>query len=228
LKIEELLGFGEGFVADVDVLAFEEVVVNLQRGGLNTALEALARFAADQLVEPIKCCVVDGLRQVEPEIEAAVVCSAEGQNEFVLFLLGFVDDQLGDPFLEQVGADEGGLVAEELPAAAEVFWEQFRDFPFEEGAHVAPYAIPKLAFAFVEVVDGGEVKVFLVPAEEGLPLPHVAVGAVHALDGVAQAVPEDRVQLFQVPCSRARLHQRIEQVGAVERGRERYVFPELC
>jgi hypothetical protein len=125
-----------------------------------------------------------------------VISAPEGQDELILFLLHPVDDQLGNALLEQVGVDQSGLVPEELTAPAEVLRKKFRYFALEQWTHIGSHPVPELALAFVEVVDGREVKVLLVPAEECLPLPHITVGAVDALDGVPETVLEHRVEVL--------------------------------
>lgn len=79
----------------------------------------------------------------------------------------------------------------------------------------------------MEVIDGREVEVFLVPAEEGLPRAHVAVGVGDASDLAVDGVLEDGVQGAEIPGSGPLIHEGAEQVCAVKRRREDDILPEL-
>lgn len=66
------------------------------------------------------------------------------------------------------------------------------------------------------------------PAEEGLPGSHVAVGSGDAPDVAVDGVLEDRIESAQIPGSGLLVHEGIEQVSAVEGRREDDIFPKLA
>lgn len=79
----------------------------------------------------------------------------------------------------------------------------------------------------MQVIDGREVQVLLVPAEEGLPRADVAVGVGDASDLAVDGVLEDGVQRAEIPGSGLLIHEGAEQVCAVKGRREDDILPEL-
>ena len=147
----------------------KKVVEDLAEGGADAALGAVAILAVDKLIKPANCRVIDRLSNVEPEIEATVVATAEHQHELSGLVLGLADLEIGVFFDDVVGVEERGLVPEVLAALAEVFGEEGLRLALEDVGLVNWDAVPKLGFSLVQVVDGREVEVLLVPAEESLP-----------------------------------------------------------
>lgn len=55
-------------------------------------------------------------------------------------------------------------------------------------------AVPEFGFALMQEVYRRQVQVLLVPAEEGLPRTHVAIGSSHSSHIAIDSVAEYRVQ----------------------------------
>lgn len=83
--------------------------------------------------------------------------------------------QLGCFAFEKVGVDESGLVPEVLRTSAKMLREVLLSLPLQEVRLVFRNGVPELGLSLVQVVDGREVEVFLVPAKKSLPRPDVAV-----------------------------------------------------
>lgn len=205
----------------------EQVVEDFAVGGAHAALGAVAGAALHQLRQPAESGVVDGLGDVEAEVEAAVVAALQDQHELARPMLRLADEQFGVLLLEVVGVDEGGLVPQVLTALAEVLREVGPRLLLQDPGLLVGDGVPELRLPLVQVVDRRQIQVLLVPAEQRLPGTHVAVRSGHpahvAVDGVAQ----HGVQSAEVPGTSPLVHQRIEEVGAVEGGRKNNIFPKL-
>jgi len=108
------------------------------------------------------------------------------------------------------GADDVGLVAQELPAHGGLVREETGAEALEALCVVRVGAVPHLLGAPVQEVDGVEVHVLNVPRERRAPHAEVEVGAVHAGEDTLglEALPEQVVELRDVPRAGAVLHQR--------------------
>lgn len=87
--------------------------------------------------------------------------------------------------------------------------------------------IPKFGFSLVNKVYSWEIEVLGVPAEEGFPAAQVAVGSVNAFHFVGKRVLEDGIESVEVPALAGWVHERVEEISAVEGGREGDIFPKL-
>lgn len=80
----------------------------------------------------------------------------------------------------------------------------------------------------MKVVDCWEVQVFLVPAKQSLPWPHVAVRCGYSFQVDANRFAENGVEMGQIPGVWALIHEGVQNVCSVEGRGEDNVLPELC
>ena len=136
------------------MLTVFEVFDDFGVAGSDCGLAAPANMGVRQLIEPIQRRVVDGLGDVDSEIEAAVIAASEDEHKLSRLVLDLADPQLRVLLLEVVRVDQGGLVPEVLGTLAEVFGKQRLGLLLEDVGLVGRNAVPELGLALVEVVDG--------------------------------------------------------------------------
>lgn len=196
-------------------------------GSLDAALGALAGLGIEHLPEPVDRAVVDGLRNVEAEVETAMVGSTEHQHKLTLFVLHLGDLQFGVLALDVVRIYERGLVAKEGVTLAKVLRELLLRFLLQQMPLAFGDAVPELGFSLVKEIDSRQIQVLFVPAEEGLPGPDVAVGSVDPADSGFHGVTKQGVEVSEVPTGGLVVHEGVEEVGSVEGRGEDDVLPEL-
>lgn len=206
---DELLEAAEGG-RGLDLGVAGEVLVELVDRRLHRTLEALAVLALSHLLEPVEGRIVDCLSHVEPEVEPSVVGASKDDHELVLPVLGLGDAEVRVLLLEVVGVDEGGLVPQELLAGEEVVGEESHGLPLDDLLVLVVDGVPEFGLALVDEVDAREVQVLSVPAEEGLPTPHVAVGSIHPPHLRLHRLRKQRVQAVQIPPLARPVHQRVQ------------------
>lgn len=96
------------------------------------------------MIKPANCGVIDRLSNVEPEVETAVVATAEHQHELSGLVLGLADLEVGVFLDDVVRVEERGLVPEVLAALAEVLGEEGLGLALEDVRLVDWDAVPKL------------------------------------------------------------------------------------
>jgi hypothetical protein len=126
-------------------------------------------LAVDQLPQPSDGCVVDSLRNVETEVESAVIASAEDQHELSRFMLCLSDLEVGIFFDKIIRVEKRSLVSQVLTASAEMLREVGLSLSLKDVGLVQRDTVPKLRLSLVEEVDCRQVQVLLVPAEKSLP-----------------------------------------------------------
>jgi hypothetical protein len=130
-----------------------------------------------------------------------VVGAAESQNELSGVLDLPRDHQVRVLFLEVVRTHQGGLVPDVFVALLELARKLEPDFVLDDFAVARSHRVPELRLPLVQKVDGRELHVLGVPAEEAFPRAEVAVGSVHSRQRELHALRQDGAQTvkFQLP-----------------------------
>jgi len=180
-----------------------------------------------QLPQPTQSGIVDRLRNIEPAIKPLVVRPAEDQHHLPCFMHRLRYSQRG-VFLEQgLGVDQKGLVPQKLPALQILSGVVPAGRGFEDVSVLCGDGIPDLGLSLVDVVDGGEVEVLLVPAEKCLPCADVAVRLRDSLHAVRHRVGEQRFQPVHIPLTSVLVHEGASEVGPVDGRRVHHRLPKL-
>ena len=156
-----------------------------------------------------------------------MVGATERQNELSRVLDLPRDHQVRVLFLEVVRTHQGGLVPDIFVALLELARKLESDLVLDDLAVARSHSVPELRLPLVQKVDGRELHVLSVPAEEAFPRAEVAVGSVHSGERELHALRQHGAQTVQIPAARALVHQVELDVCRVQRGTEGDIFPEL-
>ena len=108
-----------------------------------------------------------------------------------------------------------------------MFWELLLCLPLKNVTLVLWDAVPELALAFVEVIDGREVQVLLMPAEKSFPGANVTVGGVNTSNFCLHRVGQQRVKVSQIPGTSLFIHKSVQEISSIEWRGVNYILPEL-
>ena len=134
-----------------------------------------AMFSVRQSLQPGKSSVVDCFSNIVAKVETAVIAASQDQHELTRTLFCLRQFQLRYLAFEKIGVDEGSFVSEVLSTSTKMFREVLVSLSFQQVCLGLRNGIPKFRLSFMNVVDGREVQILLMPAEKCLPRPNIAV-----------------------------------------------------
>lgn len=171
------------------LLLSANVLNELSHVDVNTVIHASTSFDILGEGKPVGKRKVNGLGDVETEIEPRMVARTASDHELARPVEGLCHAY---PLLrEHFGVDHYRLVSNELLALSRLLWELRGNEVLEVFIAVCVDTVPKLGGTVVKVVDGIEIHVLLMPAKHRLPRTDVNVRSVHTWDSlIGQAFPK--------------------------------------
>jgi hypothetical protein len=118
-------------------------------------------------------------------------------------------------------------VSQKVFAIEVALWKSLSGFLLQDVLMIGLDGIPVLFMTLMKVVDGREVKILLMPAENRLPSSNITVRIRNAFNEHWCCIPQKRIKICKIPASGRGGHQGLVEIGAIDWGSVLDGFPKL-